>query len=92
MGAEAASRPVLVKSEETRHTVDETETHQWLKSWGLKSETEGLTIAAQDQCLMTKQYQSEIIKNGTNPKCRLCNELNETIAHITSACPVLAKS
>ena len=39
---------------------------------------------------MTKQYQSEIIKNGMNPKCRLCNEYNETIDHIVSGCPVLA--
>ena len=72
--------------------IDEKELHQWLKSSGLKSEAESLIIAAQDQCFMTKQYQSEIIKNGPNPKCRLCNEFNETIDHITSACPVLAKS
>ena len=75
-----------------RPDVDETETHKWLKSSGLKSETEGPIIAAQDQSLMTKQYQSEIMKNGMNPKCRLCNQYNETIDHIVSGCPVLAKS
>ena len=75
-----------------RPDIDETETHKWLKSSGIKSETEGLIIAAQDQSLMTKQYQSEIIKNGANPKCRLCNEYNETIDHIVSGCPVLTKS
>ena len=75
-----------------RPDVNETETHKWLKSSGLKSETEGLIIAAQDQSLMTKQYQSEIMKNGMNPKCRLCNQYNETIDHIVSGCPVLAKS
>ena len=31
-------------------------------------------------------------KNGANPKCRLCNEYNETIDQIVSGCPVLAKS
>ena len=42
---------------------------------------------------MTEQYQSEIIKNRANPKCRLCNEYNETIDHIVSGCAaVLAKS
>ena len=75
-----------------RPDVDEMETHKWLKSSGLKSETEGLIIAAQDQSLMTKQYQSKIIKNGMSPKCRLCNEYDETIDHIVSGCPVLAKS
>ena len=34
--------------------VDEMEAHKWLKSSGLKSETEGLIIGAQDQSLMTK--------------------------------------
>ena len=75
-----------------RPDIDETETNKWLKSSGLKSETEGLIIAAQDQSLMTKQYQSEMIKNGANPKCRLCNEYSETMDHIVSGCPVLAKS
>ena len=51
-----------------RPDVDEMETHKWLKSSGLKSETEGFIIAAQDQSLMTKQYQSKIIKNGMSPK------------------------
>eukprot|EP00795_Rhopilema_esculentum_P000151 gene151-9768_t len=32
-----------------------------------------------------------IIKDGTNPKWRLCHEYDETVEHITSGCPVLAK-
>ena len=74
-----------------RPDVDEMETYKWLKSSELKSET-GLIIAAQDQSLMTKQHQSKIIKNGMSPKCRLCNVYDETIDHIVSGCPVLAKS
>ena len=75
-----------------RPDIDETEIYTWLTNSGLKSETEGLIIAAQDQSLMTKQYQNEIMKNGMNPKCRLCNQYNETVDHIVSGCPVLAKS
>ena len=41
---------------------------------------------------MTKQYASKIIKNAMSPKCRLCNEYDETIDNIVSGCPVLAKS
>ena len=67
-------------------------TNQWLKSSGLKSETEGLIIAAQDQALLTRAYQHHIIKDGTDPHCRLCNKSQETIDHIISGCPELAKT
>ena len=52
--------------------VDEEESNRWLKSAGLKSETEGLIVAAQDQALKTKYMQAKIIKNGTDPNCRIC--------------------
>ena len=32
-----------------------------------------------------------IIINGTDPKCRLCHEFDESLEHIMSDCPVLAK-
>ena len=51
--------------------VDQDKTHQWLRSSGLKSETEGLIIAAQDQSLATKSYHHKIIKDDTDPKCRI---------------------
>ena len=60
-------------------------------SAGLKSETEGLVISAQDQSLATRYYQHRIIKNVIEPKCRLCREFNESVEHIVSCCPVLAK-
>jgi len=69
-----------------RPDFDQMETHKWLKNSGLKSEC--LIIAVQDQSLMTKQYQSKIIKNGMNPKCRLCNEYDETFDDIVRRCPV----
>ena len=39
--------------------VDEEESNRWLKSAGLKSETEGLIVAAQDQALKTKYMQAK---------------------------------
>ena len=74
-----------------RADVDKELTHKWLQSSGLKAETEGFVIAAQDQSLATGYYQHKIIKNGTDPKCRLCHESDESIKHIISGCPVLAK-
>ena len=71
--------------------VDKEGTHIWLRSASFKGETEGFIIAAQDQSLATNNYRSKIIKDGTNPKCRLCHEYDETIEHITSGCSALAK-
>ncbi|XP_063585774.1 uncharacterized protein LOC134763144 [Penaeus indicus] len=70
--------------------VDQTATHQWLRSSGLKAETEGSILAAQDQSLFTRNYQANILKNGANEKCRFCDTHKETIDHLISGCPVLA--
>ena len=70
---------------------DKEATNKWLRSSGLKGETEGFIIAAQDQSLPTKLYHHQIIKDGSDPKCRLCNAYNESVDHLISGCPVLAK-
>ena len=63
-------------------------THQWLASSGLKSETEGFIIAAQDQSLPTRNFQANILVNGADPKCRVCDKNTETIDHLVSGCPI----
>ena len=70
--------------------VDQKLTHQWLRSAGLRSETEGFLLAAQDQSLPTRNYQANILKNGADSKCRFCDQYSETIDHLVSGCPVLA--
>ena len=72
--------------------VNKDQTHKWLRSAGLKAETEGLLIAAQDQSLATKSYHHRIMKDGTDPLCRICGKFEETIGHIISGCPELAKT
>ena len=47
-------------------------------------------MAAQDQSLNTRNYQANIIKNGINPMCRLCEDKVETIDHIVAGCSILA--
>ena len=47
-------------------------------------------MAAQDQALQTKYYATKMLNTETDSKCRLCQQFDETIDHI-SACPVLAK-
>ena len=64
-------------------------THQWLASSSLKSETGGFIIAAQDQSLPTRNFQANILENGTDPKCRVCDKHTKTIDHLVSGCPIL---
>ena len=67
-------------------------TNQWLTSSGLKAETEGLNSVAQDQSLETRLYYSNIIKDGTNPLCRTCGKFDESVNHVISRWPELAKT
>ena len=64
--------------------VDHQMSDQWIKSGGLKSETEGFIIAAQDQAIKTNYYRSNILNDGTDPICRICGQLQETIDHIVA--------
>ena len=70
--------------------IDQLNTHQWLRCAGLKAETEGFIMGAQDQSLFTRNYQANIIRDGTDPICRLCEDKVETIDHLVAGCPILA--
>ena len=48
-------------------------------------------MAAQDQALQTKYYATKLLSTETEGKSRLCQQFDETINHIISACPILAK-
>ena len=56
---------------------------------GLKAETEGFIMAAQDESLFTRNCQSKIVKNGADPKSRFYDQYDETIDHLMSRCPIL---
>ena len=47
--------------------LDKVKTNKWIKTKGLKIETEGLIIAAQDQSLATRSYNHRIIKRWQRP-------------------------
>jgi len=48
-------------------------------------------VTAQDQAQQTKYYATKILNTDIDSKCRLCQQFVETIDHIISACPILAK-
>jgi hypothetical protein len=48
-------------------------------------------LAAQDQALNTKNYDTKVLHTEKDSKCRLCQQLDDRIDNIMSACPILAK-
>ena len=46
-------------------------------------------MAAQNQSLYTTKYHARIMKNVVDPKCRMCDQCDETIAHLVSGYPVI---
>jgi hypothetical protein len=74
-----------------RQLISEADTFLWLSKGDLKAETESEIVAAQDHTLNMKYYVTTILHTETDSKCRLCQQHDETIDHIISACPLLAK-
>ena len=74
-----------------RQLISEEDTFLWLSKGDLKAEIQSEIVAAQDQALQMKYYATKILSTKTDSKCRLCQQFDETIDHIISACPILAK-
>jgi hypothetical protein len=49
-------------------------------------------VAAQDQAISTDYFKRKILKEEIESGCRLCKEYEETIDHLTSGCPIMAKN
>lgn len=62
---------------------------QWLWSSRQKAETEGFILAAQDQSLLTKNYQANVLRNGASQNCRSFDDKLEMIDHIISGYNIL---
>ena len=85
MKRQIASRSVAKKKSQ-QADVDQDKTHQWLCAMG---ETEDFIMAAQEQNLFTRNYQSKIKQNGVGPKFRFYDQYDEILDHLVSTCPIL---
>ena len=72
--------------------MDIEQSYRCLKYGDIKEETESAIVAAQDQAISTNYFKNKILKKETESKCRLCKQPEETIDHLTSGCPILAKN
>jgi hypothetical protein len=70
-----------------RQLISEEDRFLWLSKGDLKAETDSEIVAAQDQPIKTKYYATKLLNTETDSKCRLCQQFDETIDHIISACP-----
>lgn len=68
-------------------------TFAFLRSAGLKSETEGFIISCQDGVHNTLLYRSRVMgMDMPDVNCRACHGSPESLMHLLSACPVYAVS
>jgi hypothetical protein len=74
-----------------RQLIGEGDTFLWLSKGDLKAETESEIVAAQDQALNTKYYSTKVLHTERQIANADCQQHDETIDHIISACPILAK-
>ena len=52
----------------------------------LKSQTEALILAAQDDCIYTRSFKANCMGNAGDTHCRQCGEGVKTVRHILSQC------
>ena len=72
--------------------LDIEQSYRWLKTSGVKGETESKIEAAQDQAISKNYFKKKILKEEIGSKCRLGKQHEETIDHLTSGCHILAKN
>ena len=75
-----------------RQLIGGEDTLLWLSRGDLKGETDSEIIAAQDQALQIKYHATKILQTETDSECRVCQQSDETLEHIVSACPIMAKA
>ena len=63
----------------------------WLQNGDLKSETESLVVAAQNQSIRANLVKAKIDKSQGDSLCRVCRKVDESIDHIVSGCSKLAQ-
>ena len=56
----------------------------WLRSMGIKRESESLIMAAQEQAIRTNVIKAKIDNTQEESKCRMCGRVDETVNHVLS--------
>jgi len=74
-----------------RQLIGEADTFLWLSRGDRKGKAGSDIIAAQDQALQTRYHATKIIQTDTDSQCSICQQFDEAVEHIISACPILTE-
>lgn len=75
----------------SQQEVDQAGSHTYLTQGYLYPQSEATFLAIQDQVVPTRTYSKYVMKLPVETtKCRLCNDAEESVQHISSACSTIA--
>ncbi|XP_062530455.1 uncharacterized protein LOC134200814 [Bombyx mori] len=73
-----------------KENIDRAQSFQWFKRQPVSPALESAIFAIQDQAVVTRQHERDIMKRQVDGRCRLCCIKDETTQHIVSGCEKLA--
>ena len=89
---EKAQHGYLFRKQETQPGYDKEATNAWLKDRFMPSHIEGYICAIQEQEIRTRLLINKRENAESNPKCRFCKSIDESIFHILNSCSNLSVS
>ncbi|KAI5645288.1 hypothetical protein NE865_02836 [Phthorimaea operculella] len=73
-----------------KENIDVVSSFRWLKKQPVSPSLEASIFALQDQAVVTRQHERDILKKPVDGKCRLCGTKDETAQHLVAGCEKLA--
>ena len=89
---EKAQHGFLFRKQEAQPEFDKELSNAWLKDRFMTSHIEGYICAIQEQEIRTRLLIKKRENAESNPKCRLCKSVDESIFHILNSCSQLSIS
>lgn len=79
----------FIKAVLEKENVDRAQSFRWMQKQPISPSLESAIFAIQDQAVVTRQHERDILKKAVDGKCRLCLVKDETTQHILSGCEKL---
>ena len=84
--------PLYFNKQQTQPDFDNESSNAWLNDRFRTSHIEGYICAIQEQEIRTRQLINKRENSESNPKCRFCKTMDESIFHILNSCSHLSMS